>query len=56
VSKFHLIWCLVAQELSLGRNGQILGEVRVFQRPPAEHCMSQLNNVWPGQTMYDPVG
>jgi hypothetical protein len=34
VSKFHPSWCPIAQESNLGRKGQILGENRVFQRPP----------------------
>jgi hypothetical protein len=33
VFKFHLIWRPIAHESSLGRKGQILGEVRVSRNP-----------------------
>jgi hypothetical protein len=33
VSKFHPIWRPIVQESSLGRNGRILGEVRIYRNP-----------------------
>jgi hypothetical protein len=38
VSKFHLIWSIIAQESNLGRKEQILGENRIFLRPPTGQC------------------
>jgi hypothetical protein len=46
VSKFHTIWCPIAQESSLGRTGRILGENRVSRDLPADNVRSQ-------QTMSD---
>jgi hypothetical protein len=34
VSMFHSIRSTIAQESNLGRKGRILGENRIFQRPP----------------------
>jgi hypothetical protein len=45
VSKFHSIWSTIAQESNLGRNGRILGENRVFQRPPTGQCPAPPDNV-----------
>jgi hypothetical protein len=44
VSKFHLIWCPIAQESSLGRNERILGENRISRDLPPD-------NVWSQRTM-----
>jgi hypothetical protein len=38
MSKFHSIWCPMAQESSLGRKGRTLGENRIFERPPTGQC------------------
>jgi hypothetical protein len=38
VSMFHLIWSTIAQESNLGIKEGILGENRVFQRPPIGQC------------------
>jgi hypothetical protein len=53
VSKFHPIWCPIAPESRMERNGWILKEFHVFQRPPAGHCMAQPDNVWLSQTLSD---
>jgi hypothetical protein len=34
VSKFHPIWCPIAQESGPGKKGRNLGENCVFHRPP----------------------
>jgi hypothetical protein len=47
VSKFHPIWCPIPQESNLGRNMRILGEKRVFQRPPSRQCPVPMDNVRP---------
>jgi hypothetical protein len=44
VSKFHSIWSTIAQESNLERNGRILRENHVFQRPRTGQCPT-----WPGQ-------
>jgi hypothetical protein len=44
VSKFHSIWSTIAQESNLGRNEQILGETRVFQRAPTGQCPTETFN------------
>jgi hypothetical protein len=49
VSKFHLIWCPVAQESRLGRKEQILGENHV-----SRDLLSDI--VWPSRTMYYSAG
>jgi hypothetical protein len=38
VSKFHSIWSTIAQESNLERNGHILGENHVFQKPSTGQC------------------
>jgi hypothetical protein len=45
MSMFHLIWSTIAQESNLGRNGQILGENRVFQKPLTGQCPAPPDNV-----------
>jgi hypothetical protein len=49
VSKFHLIWCFIAQESSLRRKERILGENHVF----IDHL---LDIVWPSRIMYGSAG
>jgi hypothetical protein len=46
VSKFHLIWCPIAQESSLGRKGRIMGENHVSRYLPADNVRSH-------RTMFD---
>jgi hypothetical protein len=36
MSKFHLIWCPIAQESRLGRKGHILGKNRVSRDPQSD--------------------
>jgi hypothetical protein len=45
VSKFHLIWCPIAQELSLRRKRRILGENHVSRDLPADNVRLDLDNV-----------
>jgi hypothetical protein len=45
VSKFYSIWSTIFQESNSVRKGQILGENRIFHRPPTGQCPAPLDNV-----------
>jgi hypothetical protein len=45
MSKCYLIWCPIAQESSLGRNGRILGDNRVSKDLPSNNVRLDPDNV-----------